>query len=100
MCHCTSLHGDPQPPHLARTEKEEVGRLKREVVEAPGEPQGLCRAPSASPEEVEHQRQEKLRDDGQKMVAMIRVSSPPTPNQFGTPVFFKLYPPSRRLWEL
>ncbi|ETE67953.1 RING finger protein 31, partial [Ophiophagus hannah] len=71
MCNCTSLHGDTQPP-LAREEKEELGRMKREVVEAPGEPQGLWRAPSISPEEVEHQRQEKLRDDGQKMVDMIR----------------------------
>ncbi|KAG8141004.1 hypothetical protein E2320_003622, partial [Naja naja] len=71
MCNCTSLHGDTQPP-LAREEREEVGRMKREVVEAPGEPQGLWRAPSISPEEVEHQRQEKLRDDGQKMVDMIR----------------------------
>uniref|UniRef100_A0A8C5SXP9 RanBP2-type domain-containing protein n=1 Tax=Laticauda laticaudata TaxID=8630 RepID=A0A8C5SXP9_LATLA len=71
MCNCTSLHGDTQPP-LAREEKEEVGRMKRGVVEAPGEPQGLWRAPSITPEEVEHQRQEKLRDDGQKMVDMIR----------------------------
>ncbi|XP_058036293.1 E3 ubiquitin-protein ligase RNF31 isoform X3 [Ahaetulla prasina] len=71
MCNCTSLHGDPQPSHT-RAEKEEVGRMKRQVVEAPAEPQDLWRAPSISPEEVEQQRQEKLRDDGQKMVAMIR----------------------------
>ncbi|XP_039193988.1 E3 ubiquitin-protein ligase RNF31 isoform X1 [Crotalus tigris] len=70
MCNCTSLHGDPQPP--SRAEKDEVGRLKRQVVEAPGEPQGLWKAPPASPEEAEQQRQAKLRDDGQKMVAMIR----------------------------
>ncbi|KAM3821709.1 E3 ubiquitin-protein ligase RNF31 isoform 1-T1 [Vipera latastei] len=70
MCNCTSLHGDPQPP--AQAEKDEVGRLKREVVEAPAEPQGLWKAPPTSPEEAEHQRQAKLRDDGQKMVAMIR----------------------------
>lgn len=82
MCNCTSLHGDPQP--LARAEKDEVGRLKREVVEAPAEPQGLWKAPPTSPEEAEHQRQAKLRDDGQKMVAMIRVSPPP-PEKRGPP---------------
>ncbi|KAL7977740.1 hypothetical protein Chor_009689, partial [Crotalus horridus] len=70
MCNCTSLHGDPQPP--SRAEKDEVGRLKRQVVEAPGEPQGLWKAPPNSPEEAEQPRQAKLRDDGQKMVAMIR----------------------------
>ncbi|KAM6453084.1 E3 ubiquitin-protein ligase RNF31 isoform 2-T3 [Liasis olivaceus] len=70
MCNCTSLHSDPQQsPQL---EKEVVGRLKREVVEAPAEPKGLWRAPPISPEEAEHQRQEKLREDGQKMVTMIR----------------------------
>uniref|UniRef100_H9G897 Uncharacterized protein n=1 Tax=Anolis carolinensis TaxID=28377 RepID=H9G897_ANOCA len=68
MCNRTSQRAGPEhsmsPPKL-----EEEGKQKKG---APVEAKTPWKAPSISLEEAEHRRQEKLREDGQKMIAMIR----------------------------
>ncbi|XP_042327873.1 E3 ubiquitin-protein ligase RNF31 [Sceloporus undulatus] len=70
MCNRTSQRGGPEPlmPH-PKLEKDEEDKRKRGP---PVETKSPRKAPPISLEEAEHRRQEKLREDGQKMVAMIR----------------------------
>uniref|UniRef100_A0ACB8EXY9 Uncharacterized protein n=1 Tax=Sphaerodactylus townsendi TaxID=933632 RepID=A0ACB8EXY9_9SAUR len=70
MCDRTSQRGGHEPPSLcSKPEGEE--KPKKDPAEIQAEPL-KCLSKSLSQEEVEHRRQEKLREDGQKMIAMIR----------------------------
>ncbi|KAL8177181.1 UNVERIFIED_CONTAM: hypothetical protein K2H54_042948 [Gekko kuhli] len=69
MCNRTSQRGGREPaPPLGKPEGEE--KPKTEPADVKAEPKGPLK--SLSQDEVEHRRQEKLREDGQKMVVMIR----------------------------
>ncbi|XP_077773012.1 E3 ubiquitin-protein ligase RNF31 isoform X1 [Podarcis muralis] len=73
MCNCTSQRGGPEPsrPH-AKPEKEDDERSRKGTAEVKADLRSLRKALPISQEEAEQRRQEKLREDGQKMVAMIR----------------------------
>ncbi|KAH0626158.1 hypothetical protein JD844_000959, partial [Phrynosoma platyrhinos] len=70
MCNRTSQRGGPEPlmPHPKLEKAEEDSQKRGPLVET----KTPWKVPPISLEEAEHQRQEKLRKDGQKMVAMIR----------------------------
>ncbi|XP_062994591.1 E3 ubiquitin-protein ligase RNF31 isoform X2 [Elgaria multicarinata webbii] len=74
ICDRTSSLGCPEPSPLpSQMEKEEAERPRKGLEELKAGPKGPRKASSVSLEEVEHRRQEKLREEGQRMVAMIRV---------------------------
>ncbi|XP_077171709.1 E3 ubiquitin-protein ligase RNF31 isoform X2 [Paroedura picta] len=69
ICNRTSQRGDCKPaPLICKPEGEE--KPQKEPADVKPEPK--CPSKSLSQEEAEHRRQEKLREDGQKIVAMIR----------------------------
>ncbi|XP_044276884.1 E3 ubiquitin-protein ligase RNF31 isoform X2 [Varanus komodoensis] len=73
MCNRTSSRGAPEPPNpRAPPEKEAAEWLRKGPDEAAAEPKSLWKGSSIPHEEAEHRRQEKLREDGQKLVSMIR----------------------------
>ncbi|KAJ7313157.1 hypothetical protein JRQ81_004430 [Phrynocephalus forsythii] len=74
ICNRTSQHGGPDPAPLhPKPEKEEDDRKRKgTALEVKAEPVGAKKSSPVSEEEAERQRQEKLREEGQKMVAMIR----------------------------
>ncbi|XP_054848465.1 E3 ubiquitin-protein ligase RNF31 isoform X2 [Eublepharis macularius] len=69
MCNRTSQRGGPEPASL-RPRPEEEEKPKKEPANIKADPK--CLLKSLSLEDAEHRRQAKLREDGQKMVAMIR----------------------------
>lgn len=83
MCNRTSQRAGLEPILLhtkavkEEEAEEEEGRCQRGPPVVKAEPQSLWKSLPISQEEAEHRRQEKLRQDGQKMVAMIRVSHCP-----------------------
>nr|XP_060635962.1 E3 ubiquitin-protein ligase RNF31 [Anolis sagrei ordinatus] len=68
MCNRTSQRAGSEHSLLAPKLEEEGKQKKGTAVEA----KTPWKAPPISLEEAEHRRQEKLREDGQKMIAMIR----------------------------
>nr|XP_020664984.1 E3 ubiquitin-protein ligase RNF31-like [Pogona vitticeps] len=74
MCNRTTQRGGPAPALLPpKPEKEEEDRQRKSLTsEVKGDPKDGNKTSLVSQEEAERRRQEKLREDGQKMVAMIR----------------------------
>ncbi|XP_061445093.1 E3 ubiquitin-protein ligase RNF31 isoform X2 [Rhineura floridana] len=72
VCNRTSQRGGPEPLQLRAKPEKEDEQQQKGPAEVKAEPKSLWKAPPISQEEAEHRRQEQLREDGQKMVTMIR----------------------------